>query len=412
MALLIALALIPKTVVTRPAEIVTAIATSIASEPTITPLAEPTAKAGKTTVAVPAAKMPWWIWWLSIPLLGAFWWVLKRRNSEVLTVSAVSGSADPSVTQKPEPTTAILTGAVPLDLNHANITRAIAAGTTDRVTKTTIGRAIYSSAYNQPDGQDRVEVQEDLIVERQRHSFQIDPASITQLQQETAVSKVLQSGTYTIRLKSSPSDCPVQFRYSGEPWVLLWLYGGKVINRETGIEVGGTWLSLNGYRDALFIEVREPITLSAFFLGTDLQDKTGQVTVTVAEKSQVEDLVVHTQRNCYYIEPESARKLKQETSASRILQPGTYIVRIKSDAFSYRSDFNRLGEPWILLWIYGGKIVNRKTNIEVNSTWTTLNGYADVLVLDVRETTTLSAFFLDTFLSDRGGGAVLSLIRI
>lgn len=70
------------------------------------------------------------------------------------------------------------------------------------------------------------------------------------------------------------------------------------------------------------------------------------------------------------------------------------------------------GEPVLLLWIYGGRIINKKTNVEVRSTWSTLNGYEETLVVEVLETAILSAFFFDTHPEDNAGEVVLSAMRI
>ena len=53
-------------------------------------------------------------------------------------------------------------------------------------------------------------------------------------------------------------------------------------------------------------------------------------------------------------------------------------------------------EPNIILWLYGGRFINRQTNVEATSTWTTLTGYNDSLTLEVLEPTTVCPLFLDT----------------
>ena len=100
-------------------------------------------------------------------------------------------------------------------------------------------------------------------------------------------------------------------------------------------------------------------------------------------------------RNCYLLEPEAIKRLQDEVSASMILKSGTYIIKIESGTFS-GSNSVKGGEPIVLLWIYGGKIINQKTNVEVQSTWSSLNGYDDTLTLNVLTTSTLCAFFFDT----------------
>ncbi|MBD2089118.1 DUF4912 domain-containing protein [Microcoleus sp. FACHB-1515] len=252
----------------------------------------------------------------------------------------------------------------------------------------------------------------ELVVDSRKNCFLIEPDSMARLQQQTAVAKVLQPGVHTITLKSGEFDYRASSGHPGEPIVLLWLYGGRVVNRATNIEVGATWSSLNGLGDQMVVEVRETTTLNAFFFDTHLNDNEGEVTLTVESQDAIDTLLVHSQRNCYYIHPEAMRKLEQETSVSQTLPPGAYNVRIKSGAFGYRTEDNYAGEPIVLLWIYGGKFVNQKTDVEVGATWSSLNGYRDTLKLDVRETTTLCAFFFDTHLEDNEGQVVLSLSRL
>ena len=160
------------------------------------------------------------------------------------------------------------------------------------------------------------------------------------------------------------------------------------------------------------LRVVEPATLCGFFFDTYLDDNEGAVVVAVEGPGYSEELTVHSKHNCYFIDPDTMRQLEQETSVSQVLSSGTHIIRIKSGAFGYRSEFGRPGEPIVLLWIYGGKVVNRKTGVEVAATWVSLNGYSDMLTLEVREPATLCAFFFDTYLEDNAGEITLSFTRV
>ena len=60
-------------------------------------------------------------------------------------------------------------------------------------------------------------------------------------------------------------------------------------------------------------------------------------------------------------------RLQNEISVSRLLQPGLYSIKLKSGAFDYQMESGHAGEPMVLLWIYGGKVVNQKTGVEVGS---------------------------------------------
>lgn len=253
---------------------------------------------------------------------------------------------------------------------------------------------------------------EDLVVHSQRNCLYIAPDAMDRLQQQTAVSRLLQPGLYTIRLKSGTFDYQIESGHPGEPIVLLWAYGGRVVNQKTGIEVGATWSTLNGYNDMLLLRVIEPATLCGFFFDTYLEDNEGEVVVSVEGPGYSDNLTVHSKYNCHFIDPDTMRSLEQEISVSRTLQRGTYILRIKSGAFGYRSEPSLQGEPIVLLWIYGGKVVNQQTGIEVAATWISLNGYSDMLRLEVREAATVCAFFFDTYLEDNQGEVTLSVTRI
>lgn len=254
-------------------------------------------------------------------------------------------------------------------------------------------------------------VDEELIVHSYRNCYRIEPAELTRLQEEIAVSKLLQPGSYTITLRSGTFDYQASSGHSGEALVLLWLYGGRVINQKTGVTVNSTWASLNGYGDTLTINVLEPTHLCSFFFDTYLDDNEGEVRLTIEGTGYFSDLVVHSQRNCYYIDSDSMKRL-EETAASKTLPIGSYAIQIKSGAFGYRTDSGTEGEPLVLLWIYGGSVRNHATGVEVGATWVSLNGYEDTLLLDVLEPATLAAFFYDTYLDDNEGEVRLSLVQV
>jgi hypothetical protein len=130
------------------------------------------------------------------------------------------------------------------------------------------------------------------------------------------------------------------------------------------------------------------------------------------EGCTVTDLKVHSKHNCFFLDAELLKKIQQETAVSTSLEPGTNVVKIRSGAFNYRSDSGHQGEPMVLLWIYGGKVINKKTGVPVGATWSTLNGYDDTLTLEVLEPATLCAFFFDTYLEDNDGEILLSVVRI
>lgn len=126
----------------------------------------------------------------------------------------------------------------------------------------------------------------------------------------------------------------------------------------------------------------------------------------------VTDLRVHSKHNCYALPLEVMKKIENEISVSTKLEPGINIIKIRSGSFDYVEGDRQIGEPLVLLWIYGGKFINKKTGVEVGATWSSLNGYDDTLTLEVLEPATLSAFFFDTHIDDNEGEDHLSVVRI
>jgi hypothetical protein len=130
------------------------------------------------------------------------------------------------------------------------------------------------------------------------------------------------------------------------------------------------------------------------------------------EGCAVTDLRVHSKRNCFFLDAALLHRIQQETAISTKLEVGTNVIKIREGAFNYQAGSGHQGEPVVLLWIYGGKIVNKKTGVAVGATWSSLNGYDDTLTLEVLEPATLCAFFFDTHLEDNDGEILLSVVRI
>jgi hypothetical protein len=111
----------------------------------------------------------------------------------------------------------------------------------------------------------------------------------------------------------------------------------------------------------------------------------------------IEDLKVHSKHNCYLLNPDEMKKIEEQISVRADLEQGTYVIRIRSGSFDY---------------VEGCKFINKKNDVAVGSTWSTLNGYDDTLTLDVLEPAKLSAFFFDTHLDDNEGEVIISVVKI
>jgi phosphate transport system substrate-binding protein len=126
----------------------------------------------------------------------------------------------------------------------------------------------------------------------------------------------------------------------------------------------------------------------------------------------IANVSVHSKHNSFLLDEGQMRRIQDEIAVSTNLNPGSYIVRIKEGLFRYQGSTSQVGEPLVLLWIYGGKVVNQKTNVPVAATWSTLNGYNETLNLDVLEPCRLCAFFVDTHLLDNDGEVTLSVVKL
>lgn len=118
-------------------------------------------------------------------------------------------------------------------------------------------------------------------------------------------------------------------------------------------------------------------------------------------------LTVDSQKNCLQVGQEWMDNL-QKIAAAATLEPGTHVLRLKSGSFSYGKEDP--GEPFVLLWIYGGKFSDVNTGVESQGTWYTLNGFGDSITLEVKETATVNALFLDTYKDDNTGEVTISIL--
>ncbi|NJM48215.1 MAG: hypothetical protein HC860_20275, partial [Alkalinema sp. RU_4_3] len=116
--------------------------------------------------------------------------------------------------------------------------------------------------------------------------------------------------------------------------------------------------------------------------------------------------VVDSNRYCYQLTTEQRDRLHQ-SSAKMQLEAGKYRIRIKDGSFGYKGDHAR--EPLAMLRLKGGRFMNQQTGVTVNSTWGTLNGFEDAMILHVYEPTTLHAFYIDTYVGDNEGDVTLAI---
>jgi hypothetical protein len=121
------------------------------------------------------------------------------------------------------------------------------------------------------------------------------------------------------------------------------------------------------------------------------------------------ELKVHSKNNCFLLTPEQMNYLQNNVAVSVVLEPGVNMIKLRHSDWQYPAATER--EPSAMLWIHGGLFVNQATGVDVNATWASLQGYDDVLVLNVKQTTTLRAFLLNTASQPTGNPLTLSIAR-
>ncbi len=130
------------------------------------------------------------------------------------------------------------------------------------------------------------------------------------------------------------------------------------------------------------------------------------------DRCAIQTVNVHSRHNAVPLDPSQMEHLQTVVAAKHTLETGLCVLRLRDGVFNYDGDDNHPGEPFVLLWIYGGKVINQKTGVPVQATWSTLNGYADTLTLDVHQPAEVCAFFMDTFPDDNVGEVTLSVIQL
>ncbi|ESA36443.1 abc-type phosphate transport periplasmic component [Leptolyngbya sp. Heron Island J] len=120
------------------------------------------------------------------------------------------------------------------------------------------------------------------------------------------------------------------------------------------------------------------------------------------------DLKVYSRHNCYRPTPEQMTAI-QDKGVSVTLTPGINVVKLLESDTPYITATGAKAEPWVLLWIYGGRVINSKTNVEVVATWASLRGYTDVLTINVIESATLCALLFDASPGHHSGELTLSV---
>ena len=255
-----------------------------------------------------------------------------------------------------------------------------------------------------------------LTIDTKANCYVINTDQMNNLQQNVAKSLTLDKGTFDIQITSGSYSYRAD-NTAGEPFVFLWIYGldgSTFINTKTGVETGGTWATLNGYNDKLQLDLKEKAVVCALFFDIYSGDNQGQVTVSITGNQQnPRTLTVDSKANCYPLDRNTLSNLKKANANSIELAPGNYRVKIRESNATYGAEAKNFQlEPWALLLIQGGKFISKLTGIEVSESWCSLNGFKDDVIFEVKEKTTISGFFFDTYIEDNQGQVVLEINNI
>jgi phosphate transport system substrate-binding protein len=223
------------------------------------------------------------------------------------------------------------------------------------------------------------------------------------------------------RLSSASAASDTAPPVSAESKTILEVPGETVIPEPSaGTRTGADFLGVAGAGAAvagLGAAATHPFTASADepTIATEVHDLDEPTIATeirepAGSSCAVQSLRVHSRNHCYPLTPVMVQEI-QNKSVQTSLETGQYLIKIRSGGFGYTSGRGNY-DPWIMLWVYGGRVINQQTGINVATTMSTLNGYDEVLSLQVLEPATLSAFFMDTHVEDNEGTVTLSIVKV
>lgn len=264
------------------------------------------------------------------------------------------------------------------------------------------------------------EIMTSLTIDTKENCYVINSDSMKALQESVSSAYTLSKGSYSIYIESGQYQ-HAESNAEQEPFVLLWLYGAdssSFVNKTTGCEAGTTWTTLNGYNDILKIEAKESVSLHALFFGFEGTRNVGTITLSIASESSstsqtVPTIDVKADQNSFLLDPALLSELTQKDANSLTLRPGSYRFKIRESTASYWTEEKKFQlEPWAILLIQGGKFINSLTSTEISESWCSLNGLQDNFILEVKEETTVSGFFFDTYKEDNEGQIILTVESI
>lgn len=136
-----------------------------------------------------------------------------------------------------------------------------------------------------------------------------------------------------------------------------------------------------------------------------------QANVMTKKYPETSHIMLNRPTNTYVLDAAQVEQLTQQAAVKQTLQPGHYTLKITDGQFSYRPLHEHPGEPLVMLWLKGGKLIGDRANIVTQDTWLTLNGYGDEYKVQILEPTTLYGFFIDTHKTDNAGEVTVKVTK-
>ncbi|MBW4483259.1 MAG: DUF4912 domain-containing protein [Tildeniella torsiva UHER 1998/13D] len=385
-------------------------APTVTSTPTATADQDPAlVPPAGTPETAPAGRFPWWL--LGIPVLGGLlWWLLKGKG-----MTAAAPRAAPLGAEANAPSRIIL---APRNCRRAyaywEVPHRAQAEARDRGGRDLMLR-LYDVTDCDTDRHSPTRIEQYLVSDGQPDLHLPIPLGDRDYQVELGY--VTGENHWLPLAKSDPVRVPAC--HPGEEasgGISGAAAAGGAALGAAAIGVG--FLSRDATIDATPTVIEEPEPDEAGVVspmdvspGVELGVPRRHVTLPVSRTCAIETVTVHSRHNAVLLDGSQMQYLQDQVAATYSLDPGSYILRLREGTFNYGNATDS-GEPWVLLWIYGGQVSNLKTGVWVNGTWSTLNGYADTLSLEVDEPAQLCAFFIDTFPENNTSAVTLSVIRL
>ncbi|MFB8790871.1 MAG: hypothetical protein U7123_18960, partial [Potamolinea sp.] len=176
-----------------------------------------------------------------------------------------------------------------------------------------------------------------LIVDSKKNCYVLDEKYLDTLKQVGANVVELEPGNYRLKIREGNAKYWADNqKFNLEPWALVAVKGGKFVTKLTGLEVEETWVSLNGLKDELIVEVKEKTTLFGLFIDTYKEDNEGQIILAIESVCATELAELYQNQENNQVKEQKEEKTvtkKEDTDKS-----GSYeTVTNKEDTDEYKS---------------------------------------------------------------------------